>query len=46
VFPQLPESGEALDMKAIPPEAGLDRAIDLDALIQEIYVAPTSPKLT
>lgn len=44
VFPQLPESGEALDMKAIPPEAGLDRAIDLDALIQEIYVAPTSPK--
>ena len=41
--PVLPSSGESLDLTNVPSYDGVERKVALDRLIEEVYVAPTSP---
>jgi hypothetical protein len=40
---QFPTSDQGIDFKAAAPDVGLERKVDLATLIEQVYVAPTSP---
>jgi hypothetical protein len=43
LFTQWPTTDEGLDFKAEPPTAGLEKPVNVDELIEQVYVAPTAP---
>lgn len=40
---RFPITGDAIDFDAIPPDGGVLIKVDLDALIENVYVAPSTP---
>jgi hypothetical protein len=45
VFAQdLPLKGDAIDLTAIPTYEGLERKVDLDKIVDTVFVAPTCPR--
>lgn len=43
VIPQIPVKGEGIDMTKEPPEGGIERAVNLQRMLEAVYVAPTCP---
>ena len=44
IVQQLPSSGGTIDWSIKPPEKGIYISLDLNAIIETVYVSPTSPK--
>lgn len=43
LFREMPTNSQGFDRLAIPPNGGLDRKVNLQELVETVYVAPTSP---
>ena len=44
IIQQLPSSGGTIDWNIKPPKNGINISVDLNAIIETLYVSPTSPK--
>ena len=43
VYVELPTNENGIDMNAVPPDVGIEKPVNLNQLIESVYVAPTSP---